>query len=113
MTIKNTGKKILGFGKLAILPGEIGVLPEGFDANHPTVAYYIKKKWIEETEDAPGGEDAEATDAADLEKEIRAVKNMNLEALKAKARELGFEFGDTVTKAVLIEKITAVLTAEK
>lgn len=54
MYVKNTGKKCIGFGSVIILPDEVKELPAGFDANHPTVKFYIAKKWL--TPEADAGE---------------------------------------------------------
>ena len=43
MFAKNTGKKIIGFGDLILLPDEVSKLPNGYDENHPTVKFYISK----------------------------------------------------------------------
>ena len=48
MYVRNKGKKILGFGLMELLPGEADKLPEGYDANHPVVAYFISKGWLAE-----------------------------------------------------------------
>ena len=47
MTVKNKTNKPIGFGNLVLLPDNIGTLPEGFGADHPTVKFYISKKWLE------------------------------------------------------------------
>ena len=120
MIVKNTGPKVLGFGKTMLLPGATGELPEGYGKSHPVVAYYFRKGWLEG--DAAGG--APEGDAAggagpgielqnkseDLEKELKAVKNMNKAALQAKAAELGIVIFDTDTNSALIEKIAAALS---
>lgn len=48
MKIKNLTIKPIGFGSTVILPDEIGTLPQGYGKNHPTVKYYLSRKWIKE-----------------------------------------------------------------
>jgi len=118
MIAKNTGPKILGFGAASLLPGETAALPKGYGSGHTTVRFYLEKGWLEEApdgplEEAPDGPQEQAAGAAagadGAENEVKALKGMTLDALKAKAGELGIEFGDKDTKAALADKITAKL----
>ena len=54
MLVKNTGKKCLGFGALALLPDATGELPEGYGADHPVVKFYLGKKWLVEVKGKGG-----------------------------------------------------------
>ena len=100
MKIKNLSAKPIYIGNAAILPDETKEIADAWK-NHPVVKMYIDKKLIEI---------ADGKSSPDPKKEI---SKMNLESLRAKAKELEIEFADTDTKAVLVDKITAKLQAEQ
>jgi len=125
MFVKNTSPKVLGFGKMMLLPDAVDNLPEGFDKSHPTIKFYFARKWLAEAtpdeaakpEPQPEPElteaekaELEALNKADaLEKELKALKGMNKAQLQTKATELGVEFKEDETNAVLADKISAKL----
>ena len=98
MKVKNTCGKIINFGTLTLLPGEIGTLPVGFEKN-PVVKAFVEKDNI-----------TILAEVAVPKDETVAIVPENLEGLKkdelvALCKELGVEVLDTDTKAVLVEKI--------
>lgn len=48
MKIRNLTPKPIGFGSVVILPDQTGETPKGYDRDHPTVKYYLSRKWIAE-----------------------------------------------------------------
>ena len=142
MIAKNTGSKIVGFGKLALLPGETEALPDGYDNGHPAVRLYLARGWIAEVgagtqelaistdglgvpvsdEGMPSAGVAEALveEAADAlvneqaarEVEVEALKRMTLAQLQERASGLGIEWSASDTKAALAERIAARLKGE-
>ena len=99
MKVKNTCGKIINFGALTLLPGEIGTLPAGFEKN-PVVQAFVEKDNITIiAETTVPKEDVKATE---LPENLDTLKKDELVAL---CKELGVEVVDTDTKAVLIEKI--------
>ena len=128
MFVQNTGAKVIGFGSLVLLPGEAKELPIGFEENHPTIQYYLSKKWIApvdgnhltqdkadalpDTDNTPSP-DEEKKAKEDLNKTIKDVAKMNLETLQAKAVELGIDVASSDTRSVLIKKITELLQSEQ
>ena len=46
MLVKNTGKKIIGMGAVYVAPNEKIELPEGYGPEHPTIKFYLAKKWL-------------------------------------------------------------------
>ena len=99
MKIKNTCGKIINFGSLTLLPGEVGTLPKEFEKN-PVIDAFVEKDNIVIL--------AERTVTAAEAKEVEIPEN--LEALKkdeliALCKKLGVEVEDTDTKAILAEKI--------
>jgi len=126
MKIKNTGPKVLGFGIIQVLPGEIKDLPDNiFGPNHPTVKYLLKRGWLtcvsgaggillpsdadvsEGIEDPPVDEDHDPIDVITLTPS--AVARMNVPTLQDLARQLEIEFIDNAKKSDLILLISAVL----
>ena len=106
MKIKNNYKSHIGFGDVAVMPGEVKKLPKGYGKNekgelHSTIAFYISKKWIEIVED-----DAES-DSTNSNKGTKSIERMNKTELTALAAELGIEFAESDTNPMLIEKIKA------
>ena len=128
MLVKNTGKRVLGFGSVTMQPDEIKELPDGYGAKHPTVKFYLAKGWLVQAE-APAAaaskksaltdEEKAAVEAskqaakkeAELKKILKDVAKMNLDQLRAKAGELGIEIADSDAETALVEKITAKLSA--
>jgi hypothetical protein len=49
MRIRNLTAKPIGFGGVVILPDQTGETPKGYDKSHPTVKYYLSRRWIVET----------------------------------------------------------------
>ena len=99
MKVKNTCGKIINFGSLTLLPGEIGTLPAGFEKN-PVVKAFVEKDNITILADTTvSKEDAETVAVPE---NLEALKKDELIAL---CKELGVEVLDTDTKAVLVEKI--------
>lgn len=120
MKIRNLTVKPIGFGSTIILPDETGTLPQGYDKNHPTVKYYLSRKWIEEIGGTDSGSGAPAavnvgvevsTGGADEERpggtSSKPLDRMNKEELQALAFERGVEFAETDTRQTLIDKIRA------
>jgi hypothetical protein len=136
MFVQNTSAKPIGFVGGFIMPGKTGELPKGYGENHPTIQFYLKKGWLTKIDalpaDTPAEQEAPAKapelteeekaereamklamiKEAELQKQIKERGKMNKEKLCAKADELGIDFAETDTNAVLIEKITAGLRAE-
>lgn len=99
MKIKNTCGKIICFGTLSLLPGEIGTLPKEFEKN-PVLKALVERDNITILADRKVSEE--------VAKEV--VVPENFESLKkdeliALCKGLGVEVLDTDTKAILIEKI--------
>ena len=123
MFAKNTGKKVIGFGGLIILPDETKELPLGYDEKHPTVKFYLSQGFIAKADGIPtetGVDDAGQTDEekaaqkqAERDNQIKELAKLNLEPLREKAIELGVVIEEADTKAALIDKITAKLQAEQ
>ena len=125
--VQNVSKKPLGFGSTIILPNEVKPLPTGYGENHPTVQFYLtaktpylKRVGAEAVTPEPeavtpegAGEDNvdEGDKTDDLEAKIKALSKLNLDPLRNLATELGVEWVDTDTKAVLTAKITDVYQA--
>jgi len=111
MLVKNTSKKIIGFGNFVLLQNSTGELPVGYDETHPTIKYYLQKGWLKavnvNTAAEPKNEDS------DVDKKIKEIAKMNLESLRAETTALGVEFTEADTRAILIDKITAKLKTEQ
>ena len=109
MFVKNTGAKAMGFGSLILLPNESAELPKGFEATHPTVAFYIRKGFLTVVNAEPAAEPAEqevGTKANDFASKTKALATMKLDELRSEAVALGLSFEDTDTRAILAAKIT-------
>ena len=120
MRVKNNYTSHIGFGKMAMMPGAIEELPEGFDKNHPVVSFFLKKGWIEEVgeaeeppKDPPKPVDEDGENAELLAKasgvEIKAVARLKLAELQDKCADLEIEFDAADTRAILFDKITCKL----
>ena len=137
MKIKNLTVKPIGFGSTIILPDETGTLPSGYGKNHPTVKYYLSRKWIAEVgktnddagdgeqsvnvnvnvntggDNTGGGGDGTGNDGAGAGNTSgnsganKPLDRMNKEELQALAFQRGVEFVDADTRQVLIDKIRA------
>ena len=98
MKVKNTCGKIINFGTLTLLPGQVGVLPSGFE-NSPVIGAYVENDNITILKDTtavePSAEDFIPEDLAGLKKD----------ELVAICEKLGIGVEDTYTKAALVEKI--------
>jgi len=121
MLVKNIGKKCIGFGSLVLPPDAVGTLPAGYGSEHPTVKFYISKKWLApvngETKPAEPPalteeEKAASQKKAEIEEKIRSLSRMNLEQLRGEAFALGVNFVETDTKNMITQKITEKLQAE-
>ena len=136
--VKNLSEKPIGFGTMVLMPDHAGQLPAGFDENHPTVAFFLRKKFLVIVDAAAEAERAaleakeeaerKAADAAEAQKEaaealakaktaeieaqIRDISRMNLQPLRELAKKHNLEFADNDTVAVLREKLTAHLQAQ-
>lgn len=136
MKIKNLTAKPIGFGSTVILPDTVDTLPQGYGSDHPTVKYYLSRKWIKEV---GGGSDSKNTAAVNVGLNIntgadgennggstgddagsnvgngsqKTIDRMNKEELQSLAFERGVAFADTDTKAMLIEKIKAAQTGNE
>jgi len=125
MVVRNIGAKVIGFGQLVVLPGDIQELPPGYNEKHPVVQFYLEKKFIEAvssihatvpatstgttvTEPSAIIETAAENTAAVVEtpKKVKSVNSMTLDELRAYAIELGISIDIKDTKAVLKQKIT-------
>ena len=62
MRVKNTGAKTIGLGGIVLPPDAVGDLPEGFGESHPTVGYYLGKKWLTPVNGGGEGAPAETDD---------------------------------------------------
>ena len=120
MYVKNTGPKALGFGSLALLPGNSGNLSADYSETHPMVKFYFKKGWLEKAEKpAKPAKPVEVEPEADTDfdtdtepdKSLKEISRLSLAALQEKATELEVDFDPADTRAVLIEKITAKVSA--
>ena len=99
MKVKNTCGKIINFGTLTLLPGEIGTLPAGFESN-PVVNAFVEKDNITII--------AEAAISKEEAKEVTVPENLDTlkkNELAEVCTNLGIEVLDTDTKAMLVEKI--------
>ena len=135
MLVKNIGNKTIGFGAIHIAPDEVKELPEGYGKEHPTVAFYLMRKYLIEAEnpaDESGGtgnappqvdpfaltDEQKAAAAAEqkkaeLEALVKTVGEMkNRDPLRDEARKLGIDFKETDTVEVLKQKITEKLQAD-
>ena len=126
MLVQNIGKKVIGFGAVALPPDAVGTLPAGYGPEHPVVKFYLDKKWIKEVKggksvapkvDTPPEpelteeEKAKMAKKAELAAKIKAVGKLNLEPLRVEATNLDIEWTESDTKAVLAQKITEYLQA--
>ncbi len=122
MKVKNLTVKPMGFGATIILPDEVGVLPQGYGEDHPTVKYYLSRNWIKVVGGAHGSGNTPAAvnvgvsindtngapaDSGDNGGQVKPMDRMNKEELQALASERGVEFTENDTKAILVEKIKA------
>ena len=129
MLVNNKHGKIIGAGSFTLLPGETGELPEGYDKDHPVIAFYFDKGYLVEVELENAAEDeaqakadakakvkadAEARAKADAEVQARleaetklraALAGMSFEALQVEAKELGIKTTNKDTAETLIQKI--------
>jgi hypothetical protein len=135
MVVQNTGKKCIGFGVIVLPPDGVGTLPEGFGPDHPTVSFYISKKWLTvlaenntppqtapvthpaaPPQDPPPElteeEKVAAQKKAEIDAKVKAFGRLNLEPLRVEATTLGVAWAETDTKNILLQKITEKLQAE-
>jgi len=130
MKVKNTGKKILGFGSLVLLPDEVGELPKGYGLANPTVNFYLKKGYLTEVtdngatpeegesasndsgDDETGETEAAAQKKAAVDAKIKSLDRMGLDTLRKEAVALGVVYADEDTKEVLRKKIADKLQGE-
>ena len=112
MLVKNTGKKCIGFGSLILTPDAVGELPEGYSAEHPTVKFYIDKKWLEEVKEDSTAPITPPDENKSADAKIKSLNRLNLELLRNEADTLGIEWADDNTKAQIIAKITEKLSSE-
>jgi len=124
MFVVNTSPKVMGFGGVIVLQNEMAQLPPQFTAEHPTIKFYKSRGWLSISSNstqvtAPStptaDADIETTDASDTPDTPltpRDVSRMNLGPLQELATSLGIEFAGSVTRAFLIERISAELFPE-
>jgi len=124
MRVKNTGKKVIGFGSLVLPPDDVAELPEGYGPSHPTVRFYIDKGWLAPCGEAVPVDSADAkVDLADVagnsaqkeanvEEKIKSLSQMNLEQLRGEAFALGVDCTETDTKKAIAQKIAEKLKAD-
>ena len=113
MKVRNNYTSHLGFGTVRILPGETAPLPIGYGQNHPTVKFYIRRKWLEVigesgdgTESAVSGVDVNvSTEGGGAQP--KPLSRMNRAELQARAAELDLEFSAGDSNPALAEKIRA------
>ncbi len=112
LTVKKISKKVLGFGRLILTPGETGHLPEPYNEAHPTVMKFFSMGWMETVENAPEAKTATpekapepASPVTDYDAKAKELTKMSLKALQEKAKDLGIEYAETDIKATLIQKI--------
>jgi len=141
LKVKNTGPKVIGFGAMHILPGEVKELPPGFGADHPTVKFFIDRGWLTRASDGgvlltgttaeppkppanndapptdnktPSSDNSDSGDKIDVSKlTARDVGRMNRDPLRALATQLEISFEEADTRATLITKISAALFPEE
>lgn len=99
MKIKNTCGKIICFGTLSLLPGEIGTLPKEFEKN-PVLSALVERDNITILADRKVSD--EVAKEVEVPENLESLKKDELTAL---CKRLGVDVLDTDTKAVLIEKI--------
>ena len=99
MKIKNTCGKIICFGTLSLLPGEVGTLPKEFEKN-PVLNALVERDNI--TILAERKVTDEVAKDVEVPENLDALKKGELTAL---CESLGIEVLDTDTKALLVEKI--------
>ena len=118
MYIKVTGSKIIGFGKVGVLPNEIAKIPAEYE-NHPMIDFYIQQGFIEKV-DKPADLVVAPSDTADVDASdeltvyrdstkkysASALKAMKLDELKLLATSMGIELDTNESKATLQQKIT-------
>jgi len=141
MLAHNKGDKIIGFGKFALLPGETGELPEGYNDKHPVVAFYISKGYLamttekaaekletekadaeaqklaaeKEKADAEAKAEAEklaAEKAETLKATLEALEGMSLDELKAEADELEITYAGNIGIDALRKRVAEKYQAE-
>ena len=101
----------MGFDKIVILPDETKELPAGFGPDHPTVKFFLLKKWLVQAE-APSSnpwqltpEQEAAKAAADAEK--AAAKAANDAAVKAAEDAAKAKAAEDAAKAAAQKKADA------
>jgi hypothetical protein len=130
MKIKNNHKSPIGFGTTTILPGDIGEV-KTFEKNHPILAYYVKRGWVELIDDCGKDENDKQendkqendkqendNDTAEVDDDIdttyntagvhpldKPIDKLNLDELKKTATYLGLTVEEADTRKVLIDKI--------
>lgn len=98
MKVKNTCGKIINFGTLTLLPGQVGVLPYEFE-NNSVIDAYVENDNITILKDESVTEPvAEGT----IPENLAGLKKDELVDI---CEKLGIEVEDTDTKATLVEKI--------
>ena len=126
MLYTNNHTKIIGFGTTAILPGETGKLPKGYDEKHPVVAFYISKGYLVKTspQDAkPANDEAKALTAAQkkaakaarkkaVEESYAVFSKMTLEELQEEAKVFEIEPDEKDTVETLAKKLAEKSHAE-
>ena len=86
MLVNNRHGKIIGAGSFTLLPGETGELPEGYDKDHPVIAFYFDKGYLVEVEFTNDEEQAEADAKAKAKMDAEAKAKIMAEE-KRKSEE--------------------------
>ncbi|MDR1495646.1 MAG: hypothetical protein LBS67_01830 [Clostridiales Family XIII bacterium] len=103
MKVKNRYTSAIGFRNITVLPDGVAELPEEINRTHPVLTYYIERGWIEFVEDDATQGEASSTKEKDISG--KPVDKLKLEELRALAAELGLEYTEDDTRAVLIDRI--------
>jgi len=123
MLVKNASAKPIGFGSTILMPEDVCSLPplnakgepEGYGPNHPTIKFYLERKWLVPTESKPEPEQSEPNaeeKTAAAETKPKGRSRMSREELREEAAALGIEWAESDTRETLIQKITERLQAD-
>lgn len=125
-TFKNTSNKIIGFGRLTVLPGETITIPKQYE-NNPALAIYTRLDAaviVEVPEETPTVEAVESvlTDETVAEEEeeevdeetlrkarLASLKTISDEELAALAKQLGINPMNCMDQADVKKKVRAAL----
>ena len=104
MKVRNNSKSPIGIGSIQLLPDKTAEFPE----DHPAVISMLEKKLLVKCDSVK----ATDTKTDGVNKQVVAVKKMNIESLRKQADELGIAYTEADPRATLLEKVLEKLQAK-